>query len=262
MHNSGKGLLTDRVAIVTGGAAGIGLAAARALLEEGAKVAIIDFNAAGLDAAVKALGSIGPDIYPIHADLSDTSRLADIVQSVVDHFGRVDHLVSCAALLAATNDLLAVTQEEWDGLLNMNLKVPMFLLQAFAKHAIARGGGGRVVLVTSSSAFRARGNRPAYGSSKGGLTTLMRIAAAQLGEHDINVNAVAPSVTNTPGATTRLNVDKAFLDSMVSEGPFANFFKRVSEPEDIAATIAFLCSPGSRQITGQTIHVSAGLITP
>jgi NAD(P)-dependent dehydrogenase (short-subunit alcohol dehydrogenase family) len=138
----------------------------------------------------------------------------------------------------------------------------MFLIQSFAKHAIKRGGGGRIVVVTSSGAFRAVKNRAAYGASKAGLTNLVRIAAAQLGPHDINVNAVAPGTTNTYGITTARNVDISVLQKSVSEGPFANFFKRVTEPEDVGATIAFLCTPGSRQITGQTIHVSAGLHTP
>ena len=250
------------VAFLTGGAAGIGLATAREFLQQGVNVAIVDFNGPALESAVAELRSIGPEILPIQTDLSETKRLGEIFQSAVKHFGQVDFLVSCAALLAASNDLLTVTEDEWDRLMHMNLKVPMLLVQSFAKHAISRGGGGRIVIVSSSSAFRAQGNRPAYGCSKSGLTALVRIAAAQLGSHDINVNAVAPGVTNTPGNTTRRNVDITFLENLVSEGPFANFFKRVSEPADIASTIAFLCAPGSRQITGQTIHVSAGLITP
>jgi NAD(P)-dependent dehydrogenase (short-subunit alcohol dehydrogenase family) len=130
------------------------------------------------------------------------------------------------------------------------------------RRPISARGGGRIVNVTSASAFRAQHAKPAYGSAKGGLTTLTRIAAAQLGVHDINVNAVAPGITNTPGASYRRGVGVEAMRAKVSEGPQTNSFKRVSEPEDVAAAIVFLCSSGSRQINGQTLHVSAGAVTP
>ena len=254
--------MQGRVALVTGGANGIGRATVRAFLKQGAKVAIADFNEAALKATVAEFSAIGPEILPLPVDLSKTDRLEAMMGSVVSHFGKVDYLVNSAAILGGTYSLLELDGEEWDRMLQMNLKMPMLLMQAFAKHAIKRGGGGRIVIVTSSSAFRAQRTRPSYGTAKGGLTTLVRIAAAQLGEHDINVNAVAPGITNTPGATSERNVDINALRQKVSEGPNANFFKRLTEAEDVAETIVFLCGPGSRQITGQTVHVSAGTITP
>lgn len=130
-----------------------------------------------------------------------------------------------------------------------------------AANGIARGRGGRIVNVTSASAFRAQDTRPAYGSSKAALGALTRIAAAQLGTHDINVSAVAPGITNTPGAGSVRPSGLEVMRAKVSSGPQENFFHRMSEPEDVAATIRFLLGPGSRQITGQTIHVSVEAIT-
>ncbi len=112
--------------------------------------------------------------------------------------------------------------------------------------------------MSSSSAFRARQSIPPYGSSKAALVQLTRSAAADLGPHDINVNAVAPGVTAT--AMTKGVGDAEALRQMVIEGPLANLFQRVSEPSDVAAAILFLCQPASRQITGQTIHTSAGAV--
>lgn len=249
-------------AFVTGGANGIGRATVRALLEAGVNVAVADNNSAALDETVAELDGIGPRILPIAADLSEIGALNGYLQQAIDRFGRVDYLVNSAASMDATYDLMDLDEAEWDRVLRINLKMPAFLLQAFARHAIARGGGGRIVMVSSAAGFRAVRNRASYGSSKGGLTALVRIAAAQLGQHDINVNAVAPGTTNTHGTTTARNVDVSKLQQAVQSGPSENLLKRLSEPEDVAGTIAFLCSPAARQITGQTIHVSAGLITP
>jgi NAD(P)-dependent dehydrogenase (short-subunit alcohol dehydrogenase family) len=131
------------------------------------------------------------------------------------------------------------------------------LMKAVAQHMIARGSG-RIVNVTSSSAHRAVLSNVSYGASKSGLAQLTRSAAAELGQHGINVNAVAPGLTRT--AIVARNFSDEALANALRAGPIANLLQRVSEPEDIAATILFLCLPASRQITGQTIHVSAGAI--
>jgi NAD(P)-dependent dehydrogenase (short-subunit alcohol dehydrogenase family) len=123
---------------------------------------------------------------------------------------------------------------------------------------IERGGGGRIINLSSSSAFRARNSPLAYASSKAALVQLTRSAAAELGPHDINVNAVAPGITATP--MTQVIGNAEALQRVASSGPLENLFHRVSQPEDVAAVILFLCLPASRQITGQTIHTSAGAV--
>jgi NAD(P)-dependent dehydrogenase (short-subunit alcohol dehydrogenase family) len=121
---------------------------------------------------------------------------------------------------------------------------------------VERGGGGRIISVSSSAGFRAVFTHPVYSSSKAGIDALTRSMASALGEHGINVNAVAPGLT-----ATRMGAgigDEAAQQRAVESGPLANLLQRVSQPEDVAEVIAFLCLPESRQITGQTIHTSAG----
>ena len=252
--------MKGKVAFVTGGAKGIGRATVRAFLDAGVSVAFVDKDEEALRATAREFDAIGPGLFPILADLSDAAQLEPCFQSAVAKFGRIDFLFNCAAILGGTLDFLDIQASEMERSFQMNAVTPMRLMQIFARHVIQRGGGGRIVNMSSSSAFRAQLTRAAYGSSKAAINTLTRIAAAQLGEHDINVNAVAPGLTNTPGVTLGGTVDAAMLQDKVSAGPHANFFKRMTEAEDVAATVMFLCSPGSRQITGQIIQVSAGTI--
>lgn len=140
----------------------------------------------------------------------------------------------------------------------VNVTAPYIIMKRFAAQCVARGVPGRIVNITSSSAHRARMSKPAYGASKAALRQLTRLAAADLGPHDINVNAVAPGLTRTSMVAHAMDEKK--LSVALREGPVSNLLGRVSEPEDIADTVLFLCLPASRQITGQTIHVSAGAV--
>lgn len=251
--------MNGKVAIVTGGANGIGKASAASLLAQGASVAVFDIDADALDAF--DAGDAAERFMPVKSDLSDLDGLPALFDAVLARFGRVDFLINSAAVLGGTLAFEEISPAEWERIFRTNLQSPMMLMQMFARHAVARGGGGRIVNLSSSSAFRASHSKPAYGSAKAALGALTRITASQLGQHDINVNAVAPGITNTPGAGSKRNVDYDAMRKKVTEGPQVNFFGRVSEAEDVAAMIVFLCSQGSRQITGQTIHVNGGAIT-
>ena len=250
--------LAGQVALITGAASGIGEAAARAIADAGASVAALDRDAEGLDRVVSELESGGRKAKALTLDLADTDSIPAAVAEVLAAFGRIDILVNCAGISGEPGTILEQSEENWDRVHTINLKAPFLLMQHVGRHMVKRGGGGRIVNVSSSSAFRARQSIPTYGSSKAALVQLTRSAAADLGPHDINVNAVAPGVTAT--AMTKGVGDDEALRELVIEGPLANLFQRVSQPSDVAATILFLCLPASRQITAQTIHTSAGAV--
>jgi len=229
-----------------------------ALAAEGSAVAAVDRESPGLDAVSHALRSTGAAVHPRLTDLSHLDRVPDIVPDVVRALGRVDHLVNCAGITGHAGSILEPDLAAWDAVYDVNLKAPLILMHSFARHVSDRGGGGRIVNVVSSSAFRARSSQIAYGSSKAALVQLTRSAAAELGSLDINVNAVAPGLTRS-GITAPMGEDT--LRQLASgDGPLGNLLGRVADPEDVASVITFLCQRASRQITGQTVHTSAGAV--
>jgi NAD(P)-dependent dehydrogenase (short-subunit alcohol dehydrogenase family) len=249
--------LVGKRALVTGGASGIGAATVVLLAQLGADVAVIDRDPDGAAAVVDRAKAEGVRAHFLDLDVSRTDRIAATVARAIELLGSIDILVNCAATNGrpAPLTLLELSQEVWTTLYTVNVTAPFLFMQHVGRHMVARGVGGRIVNVGSSAAHRAASS-PAYGSSKAALTQLGRSAAAELAPYDINVNTVAPGSTRTPFS----GKGEEESERAVREGPNANLFKRISEPEDIAATIGFLCLRESRQITAQTVHVSAGAV--
>ena len=231
----GSGELSGKVALVTGAGSGIGRATALGLAQHGATVAAVDMRADSVDAVTGTF------------------------DAVIERFGRVDILVNNAGI-ASDETFIDHTMDTWDRIQAVNLRAPFLLIQAFARHVVARGeGGGKIVNLSSSSAFRGERSNPSYGASKAGINALTRTAAAELGPHDINVNSVVPGLTRTPLTEPYIGGADDF-QAAVGAGPLANFLRRHSEPEDVASVIVFLCTDAARQVTGQAIHTSAGAV--
>jgi NAD(P)-dependent dehydrogenase (short-subunit alcohol dehydrogenase family) len=192
-------------------------------------------------------------------DLADAAALPPLVQRVLADLGRIDILVNCAGVSAAPHSSVDFTDEKFELVIAVNLRAPFILTREVGNHMIQRGGGGRIVNISSSASFRAMGAPAIYAASKAGINALTRTSAADLGPHGINVNAVAPGVTRTPMVGADHN-GGAHLTGMVRDGPLANLTGRVADPEDVADVVRFLCLPESKQITAQVINTSAGLV--
>ncbi|MCS6927626.1 MAG: SDR family oxidoreductase, partial [Candidatus Binatia bacterium] len=179
------------------GASGIGRATVFALLQAGAAVAILDRDAAGAQAVAEQGRQAGGRTLALPIDLADTQQIPAAVARVLQELGRIDILVNCAGVAGRLQSLLEIEEKDWDFVHTVNLKAPLLLMKHVAQHMMARGGGGRIVNISSSSAFRARNSPVAYASAKAALVQLTRSAAAELGPYNINVNAVAPGITDT-----------------------------------------------------------------
>jgi len=250
--------LAGQTALVTGTAAGIGRAIALRLAAAGAHVILADRDEAGLEETHALIIEAGGTSRIAAIDLADAAALPAYVAAVLAQNGRIDILVNCAGVVGQSVGLLASELDDWNFVFSVNVTAPFVLMREVARNMVERGQGGRIVNVTSSSAHRALMSMPAYGASKSALMQLTRSAAAQLGPHNINVNAVAPGLTNTSILSSRFSEEQ--VSAMVTEGVLANLLHRVSEPQDVAETVLFLCLPASRQITAQTIHVSGGAV--
>jgi NAD(P)-dependent dehydrogenase (short-subunit alcohol dehydrogenase family) len=247
--------LAGKVALVTGAAGGIGAATATRLAELGADVAAVDVDGAGAKSTADAVAAHGRRSVAVEVDLASPEAADAVVERCVAELGRIDILVNNAGT-GSREPFPDVTVESWDRVHAVNLRAPFLLIQAAARRMIEQGDGGKIINVTSAAGFRATMTHPVYSASKAGLDGLTRSVAAALGPHDINVNAVAPGLTAT--RMGRRLGDDATMQAAVEDGPLANLLRRFSTPEDVAGVIVWLCTPEAAQLTGQTIHTSAG----
>ncbi len=239
----------SRVAIVTGGARGIGLAVGEWFLADGWCIALIDNNAETLFPAAQALAQ--PErVLPLHCDVSDPDQVTRAVQAVDERFGRIDALVNNAGV-AVFKRIGATTFDEWRYVMGTNLDGPFLCTQAVAP-VMLRGGGGAVVNIASISGLRASTMRVAYGTSKAAIIHLTKQQAIEYGNAGIRVNAVAPGPVETEMA-------KQVHDETIRRDYFdAIPMRRYGTTEEIAGTVGFLCSPAAGYINGQVLAVDGG----
>jgi glucose 1-dehydrogenase len=247
--------LTGKVAIVTGGNSGIGKAIVLALAKRGAKV-VIDYvvdpaSTEALEAQVAALGSasIGVD-----ADVSKVADLQRLIDATVKEYGRLDVMVNNAGVETRTS-ILDTTEAQYEKVLDINLKSAFFGTQVAAKQMIAQGGGGRIINITSVHEDWPMPGNTAYCLSKGGMRMLTRTAGVELGPHGVTVVGVGPGAVATPINTSTMNDPEAMktLDAAIPLG-------RMAQPEEIAATVAFLATDDAAYLTATTVFVDGGIM--
>lgn len=250
--------LAGRVAIVTGGASGIGRATCLALAKAGAAVVVADINEDGARKVAGEVEARGGRAQAQRVDLADEGSIAAMVESAVRVFGGLDVLHNNAAdsdpaLMAADGAITDLTTEVWDRNMRVNLRAPMLGCKHAIPHMIRRGGGS-IINTSSASGLTGDTIRAAYAASKAGLGSLTQNVAVQYGKHGIRCNAVAPGVIATP--SLEANVPKAAVDVYVEN----TLTPRLGRPEDIAAAVVFLASDAASFITGQVLSVDGGLL--
>jgi len=249
------GELEGKVAIVTGGNTGIGQAVVVALAAQGAKV-VIDYvsNEQATQELEEKLSALGETAVAVDADVSKVEDLQRMVDTAVSSFGRLDVMVNNAGVETRTS-VLDTTEEQYEKVLNINLKSAFFGTQIAAKQMIAQGGGGRIINMTSvHEDWPMPGNTP-YCLSKGGMRMLTRTAGVELAPHNICVVGVGPGAVDTPINAQTVADPKALalLNSSIPLG-------RLAEPEEIASVVAFLAGPGASYITATTIFTDGGIM--
>jgi 2-deoxy-D-gluconate 3-dehydrogenase len=244
--------LSGKVAIVTGGGRGIGRAIVDALAEAGADVAVAGRQQAPLDEAVRAVEAAGRRAKGYSVDLRNVAEIRSLVADVVEDFGDLHILVNNAGvqLLAPAEEL---SEEYWDETLTTNLKAPFFCAQAAAQHYISRGGGGKIVNITSIWAEVGFPLFSAYCAAKGGLLLLTRALTSEWGQYGINVNAVGPTL-NITDMTRELAEDEEFSRDYMHKLPPGRF----GNPAEVANAVVFLSSGASDFVFGQQLMVDGG----
>ncbi|MET4372188.1 glucose 1-dehydrogenase [Bradyrhizobium sp. LB12.1] len=244
--------LTGKVAAITGAARGIGKACAKRFLDDGVKVVISDLDADGLAATAAELGR--PDA--LRTIVGNVARRADVdklVATAVKEFGRLDVMVNTAGV-ARNQDILEISEQDFDDVIAINLKGAFFGVQAAAKQMIAQGGGGVIINMSSVNALLAIPTLATYAISKGGMKQLTSVAAVALAPHNIRVVAVGPGTILTDMVASAIYTSEDARKTVLSRTPAG----RGGEPGEVASVVAFLASDDASYITGQTIYPDGG----
>jgi gluconate 5-dehydrogenase len=250
--------LEGKVAMITGGSRGIGYAAARALLESGARVILISRSESDLKEAQNALQAVATDpsdVMYCPADLMNTAAISGKFRDCVDRFGKPDILVNAAGM-TRRGEATQLTLDDWHHVLSLNVTAVFELSRCFARELIPDGKSGKIINIASLMTAAARPGTSAYTSSKGAVGQLTKALAVDWAPHRILVNAVAPGYIRTE-LTSSLAADPDFDRWVKKRTPLG----RWGEPDDIAWPIIFLASAASNFITGQVIYVDGGWIS-
>jgi 3-oxoacyl-[acyl-carrier protein] reductase len=251
-YPAGHALLEGKVVVVTASAgAGIGLAAARRSLEEGARVVISDWHERRLGETLDQLADAhGDAVAAVPCDVTNEDQVQNLVASSVARFGRVDVMINNAGL-GGTRSVLEMTDDEWSRVLDVTLNGTFRCTRAALKQMVAQGGGGAIVNNSSVIGWRAQEGQAHYSAAKAGVMALTRCAALDAAPHNIRVNAVAPSLAMHP------HLAKVTSEELLTELTAREAFGRYAEPWEVANVMVFLASDYASYLTGEVLSVSS-----
>ncbi|HVV68638.1 MAG TPA: SDR family oxidoreductase [Gammaproteobacteria bacterium] len=244
--------LENQVAIVTGAAGGLGQQLARILLDAGAKVILTDIDAERLNTISQQLDPSQQHIFVQSCDVTQKQSICNLIEAIEKRFSSVDILINCAGILGNDSLIMEVTEEEWDAVINVNLKGMWLISTAVAKFMMAKSIKGKIVNISSSLGLRSQLGRIPYATSKAGVEHLTRNMAMELVQYDIRVNCLAPGWMNTQMVTDLLNGPEG--DKYRKTIPM----RRTAEPEELTGALLLLASDASSYMTGTVIRVDGG----
>lgn len=242
--------LKDRVAIVTGGAQGIGAAIVDALVGASAHVAIVDINEEKAQAKAAEVRARGVQAEAYQVDVSNTEAVKDVVATIAKRFGRIDVLVNNAGI-TRDNILMLMSEQDWDLVLAVNLKSIFNFTKAVAR-AMIKQKSGSIINISSVVGLMGNGGQVNYSASKAGVIGVTKTAAKELATRNIRVNAVCPGYIQT-AMTDKL--DEKARTALLAHIPA----QRLGSPEDVAQAVLFLASDAASYITGETLRVDGGM---
>jgi len=244
--------LSGKVAIVTGGNQGIGLAISRGLAEAGAAVIIANRRAEEGKQAAESLKKDGLNVISIPIDVSDEASIAEMVSNVVENLGKIDILVNNAGVIIR-KAAEEITREDWDYMMNINLRGVFFCCQLVGREMIKQKKG-KIINISSDASQRAMPERSVYATSKAGVSHLTRCLAVEWAKHNINVNAIGPGPTHTPLNKKYYEENPDKLQQTVQSIPMG----RMGDTSDYIGAAVFLASEASNFMTGQTLLIEGG----
>jgi len=246
--------LKNKVAVVTGAKQGIGKAIALELAKHGANVVVSDIDLKGCEEVAEEIKDLGTDALAIKCDVTKQDQIDEMIKKTTEKFDSPDILINNAGVVKQ-KPFLEFTEEDWDTILDVNLK-GMFLVTKTAAKEMAKNESGKIVSISSIAGEVGFANTSAYCASKAGIINLTRELALELSDKGINVNAIAPGVIKTDMTEDMLEDENTKKD-LLANIPMG----RVGKPEEIAKAVVFLASDDSDYITGHTLVVDGGWLS-